>query len=84
MLSNELVNATKLLRCVLFADDTTLYYCGENLTQVINLKLNKTNFLIFGKDAGASLGIEGIEVMGAGNKVSTCHSGRYKGKNIKQ
>lgn len=67
-----------------FADDTTFYYCGEDLTQVLNavkqeckriktwvdvnklsLNLEKTNFMIFsirGRDTGASINIDTIEI----------------------
>ena len=81
---NDFVYVSKLLKCILFADDTTLFYCGEDITQVLNvvkqefkrvktwfdvnklsLNLEKTNFMIFsnrGRDTGASINIDGIEI----------------------
>ncbi len=34
---NDFVYVSKLLKCILFADNTTLFYCGEDITQVLNV-----------------------------------------------
>lgn len=82
--SNDFVYVSKLLKCILFVDDTTLFYCEEDITQVLSvvkqefkrlktwfdvnklsLNLEKTNFMKFsnrGRDTGASINIDGIEI----------------------
>ncbi len=42
---NDICNVSKLLKCVLFADDTTLYCSGKNLEQLLTTAENELNIL---------------------------------------
>lgn len=60
---NDIVSVSQLLRCILFADDTTLFYSGKNIKDVLqivenefqkwfnanrlSLNISKTKFMIF-------------------------------------
>ncbi len=42
---NDICNVSKLLKCVLFADDTPLYCSGKNLEQLLSTAENELNIL---------------------------------------
>lgn len=42
---NDICNVSKLLKCILFADDTTLYCSGKNLEQLLTTAENELNIL---------------------------------------
>lgn len=42
---NDICNVSRLLKCVLFADDTTLYCSGKNLEQLLNTAKQELNIL---------------------------------------
>lgn len=38
---NDIVSVSQLLRCILFADDTTLFYSGKNIKDVLQIVENE-------------------------------------------
>ena len=66
---NDIVNVSKMLKCILFADDTTLFYCGEHLVEVLRVVETElrimSNWFSINK---LSLNIEKTKLMIFGNK----------------
>ena len=59
---NEIFNASKLFKCIIFAEDTNMFYCNNELIRhaerhklnmwfsvnILSLNIAKTNYMIFG------------------------------------